>query len=230
VGWSLGFAVVGAALGSVAHGIADLLDASPRIRILIATLGGQGGLVDAYFAALFAILGLLVSGYALQATLRLRTEEEAARAEPVLATSVSRLSWASSHLVFAALGPAIALAGAGVAAGVVHGERDDVSRLLVAAIVQLPAVWVLVGIALALFGLAPRFARVSWGVLAGCVVLGQLGRLLQLPSWAMTLSPFTHLPRLPGGAADTAPLLVLLAAAAAFTTVGLLAFRRRDLG
>jgi len=142
IGWTLGFAVVGAALGSVAHGIADLLNSSPRLRLLIATLGGQGGVVDAYFAAIFAILGLVVSGYAIQATLRLRSEEEEARAEPVLATSVSRLSWASSHLVFAALGPAIALAGAGVAAGVVHGERDDVPRLLAAAMVQLPAVWV----------------------------------------------------------------------------------------
>jgi ABC-2 type transport system permease protein len=56
---------------------------------------------------------------------------------------------------------------------------------------------VLVGIALAPFGLAPRFARASWGVLAACVVLGQLGRLLQLAPWAMDLSPFTHVPKLP---------------------------------
>jgi ABC-2 type transport system permease protein len=229
-GWTIGFAVVGIALGSVAHGIADLLDSSPRIRLLIATLGGHGAVVDAYFTAIFGILGLVASAYGVQATLRLRGEEEEARAEPVLAASVSRLRWATSHLVFAALGPAIALAAAGVAAGFVHGERGDVPRLVTTAIVQLPAVWVLVGIALALFGVAPRFARGSWGVLAGCVVLGQLGQPLQLPSWAMNLSPFTHLPRPLGGGIDAVPLLLLLGAASGFTTFGLLALRRRDLG
>jgi len=229
LGWTIGFAVVGAALGSVAESIADLLNSSPRIRVLVATLGGQGAVVDAYFTAVFGILGLVASGYGIQATLRLRSEEEDARAEPVLAASVSRLRWATSHLVFAALGPAIALAAAGVTAGFVHGAPDDVPRLAATAMVQLPAVWVLVGIALALFGAAPRFARASWGALAGCIVLGQLGQPLQFPSWAMSLSPFTHLPRPGSGGVEAAPLLLLLATASAFTLAGLLALRRRDL-
>jgi ABC-2 type transport system permease protein len=95
---------------------------------------------------------------------------------------------------------------------------------------QLPAVWVLVGITLALFGLAPRLARASWGVLAACVVVGQLGRLLQLPAWIIGLSPFIHAPQPPGGAVDAAPLLILVAVASAFATAGLLGWQRRDLG
>jgi ABC-2 type transport system permease protein len=229
IGWTIGFAVVGAALGSVAHGVADLLNSSPRIRVLVATLGGQGAVLDAYFTAIFGILGLVASGYGVQATLRLRSEEEDARAEPVLAASVSRLRWATSHLVFAALGPAIALAAAGVTVALAQGAPDDVPRLAATALMQLPAVWVLIGIALALFGAAPRIARASWGVLAGCILLGQLGQLLQVPSWAMSLSPFTHL-RPPGGGIEAAPLLLLVATASAFTLAGLLALRRRDLG
>lgn len=228
-GWTIGFAVVGAALGSVAHGVPDLLNSIPRIRVLVAALGGQGALVDAYFTATFGILGVVASGYGVQATLRLRSEEDEARAEPVLAAAVSRLRWAASHLVFAALGPALALAAAGVTAGFIHGEHA-IPRLVATALVQLPAVWVLVGIALAIFGVAPRFARASWGVLAGCLVLGQLGQPLQLPSWAMSLSPFTHLPKPLGGGIDAASLLLLVGAASAFTTAGLLALRRRDLG
>jgi ABC-2 type transport system permease protein len=229
-GWTIAFAVVGAALGSVAHSIPALLNSSPRIRILVATFGGGAAVADAYFTATLAILAFVASGYGIQAALRLRSEEEEARAEPVLAASVSRVRWATSHFVFAALGPAVALAAAALAAGLVHGDRDDVLRLLAAALVQLPAVWVLVAIALALFGLAPRFARASWGVLAGCIVLGQLGRLLQFPSWAMNLSPFTHVPPLLGARLAVAPLLLLFAVAAAFTTAGVLGFRRRDLG
>ena len=53
--------------------------------------------------------GLIAAAYGIQATLRLRTEETAGRAEPVLATAVGRLQWAGSHLVFAILGPAAVL-------------------------------------------------------------------------------------------------------------------------
>src|SRR4051812_27294783 len=169
-------------------------------------------------------------GLRLQATLRLRTEEEDARAEPILAAAVGRLRWAASHVIFAVLGPAIALAMAGAGAGLVHGGLDDVPHLLVAALTQLPATWVIVCVAFALFGLAPRFVRASWGVLAACILVGQLGRLLQLPTWFIDLSPFSHLPQLPGSAVEAAPLLQLLAVAAALVAVGLLGFRRRDLG
>ena len=61
------------------------------------------------------IFALAAAGYAIQATLRLRAEEEGLRAEPVLATAVGRLQWATSHLVFGLLGPAVALAAAGLA-------------------------------------------------------------------------------------------------------------------
>jgi ABC-2 type transport system permease protein len=230
LGWTIGFATTGAALGSVAQSVADLLNKSPRIRILVTTLGGEVGIVDAYFTATFGILGLVAAGYGLQATLRLRSEEEDARAEPILAAAVSRLRWATSHLVFAVVGPALALATAGAAAGLVHGGPADVPRLLTAATAQLPAVWVVVGIALALFGLAPRLARASWGVLAACVLVGQLGRLLQLPAWIIDLSPFMHAPKLPGGAVDAAPLLTLFAVAAAFAAAGLIGWQRRDVG
>jgi ABC-2 type transport system permease protein len=229
-GWTIAFAVVGAGLGGVAQGLAELLNSSPRLRMIVATLAGQGGIVDAYFISVFGMLGLVASGYAVQATLRLRSEEEEARAELVLATSVSRLRWATGHLIFAVLGPALALVTAGMTAGFAHGGRGDVRRLIAVALVQLPAVWVLVGVTLALFGLAPRFARASWGVLAAGVVLGQLGPLLRLPPWVMNLSPFTHVPRLPGGVFEAAPLLALQGVAALLTIAGLLGWQRRDFG
>ena len=43
------------------------------------------------------------------------------------------------------------------------------------------------------------------------------------------LSPFTHVPTLPGGEVTVAPLLVMLAIASALVAAGLLTLRRRDL-
>jgi ABC-2 type transport system permease protein len=56
-----------------------------------------------------------------------------------------------------------------------------------------------------------------------------LGPLLRLPAWALDLSPYGHVPRLPGGDFRLVPLLWLTALAAALVAIGLTAFRRRDL-
>jgi len=181
------------------------------------------------------ILGLVVAGYAVQAVLRLRVEETALRAEPVLATRVGRIRWACSHVLFAVVGSVLILAAAGLGAGLAHGLRShdvgqQLPRVLGAALVQVPAAWVLAGVTLVLFGLAPRFTAVAWGVLGGCLLLGQLGPVLKLAQWAMDISPFTHVPKLPGSALSVAPLVGLTAVAVVAAAVGLAGFRRRDVG
>jgi len=47
-------------------------------------------MVDAFFAAIFAMTAIAVAGYAVQALRRMRGEESAGRLESVLATAVSR--------------------------------------------------------------------------------------------------------------------------------------------
>ncbi|TAK36674.1 MAG: ABC transporter permease [Chloroflexota bacterium] len=233
--WTIGFAVVGLVIGSAAQGIADLLTTSPQLEAIFARIGGQGVLVDTFLSAIMSIAGLVAAAYAVQAALRLRSEEERMRAEPVLATSVGRLRWAASHLGFAAFGPAILLVVVGVAAGLSYGLSagnvvQEVPRAVVAAIVQLPAVWVLVGIAVGLFGLLPRFTAVTWALLVIFLLLGQLGQVLQLSQWMLDLSPFSHVPWVLVRQVSLAPLFWLVVVAAGLTVAGLAGLRRRDVG
>jgi ABC-2 type transport system permease protein len=46
----------------------------------------------------------------------------------------------------------------------------------------------------------------------------------------MDVSPFTHVPKIPGAELTVAPLLTLTAVAVALVGVGLFGFRRRDIG
>lgn len=232
--WTAGFAVVGASIGAIADGIGQLLDASPQITDLVRALGGGGALVDTFLSAELGMLGLFASGYAVAAALRLSSEEAGQRAEPVLATATSRMRWLLSHLIFALLGPAVALLAAGLGAGLVHGARTgditgQLPRVLAGALVQVPAVWVLTGITIAVFGLIPRLTALAWGALVLFVLLGEFGSLLGLDHRVLEVSPFSHLPHLPGGAVSAAPLLWLLATAAVLIVAGALRFRRRDL-
>lgn len=240
LGWAAGFAAFGAGIGGVANIVlggdtAGFLKDNPQMGEILTKLGGQGALIDSMFAAMIGICSLAISIYAIQAALRPRSEEEAKRTESILSTAAGRRRWVTSHLIFAGLGPAVILVAYGLASGIIYGfSTGDVGRelprLLAAALAPLPAVWVSAGIAVALFGLWPRFISLSWAALVAFLLLGQFGELLRLSRTVMNLSPFTHIPKLPGAEATAAPLIWLAVIAAVLTVAGLAGFSRRDIG
>jgi ABC-2 type transport system permease protein len=235
LGWSLGFLVVGATVGGAGKGISEELNSSESLKKMFQNLGGHGDLTDAYLATAMSILGLLAGAYAVQAALRPSIEESSGRADPVLATPVTRLGWLASHLVFAVLGPAVVLVVGGLAAGVVYGASThslghQVPRLLAGALVQLPAVWILSAIAIALFGLVPRAVQAGWGALVLFVLLGQVGSAFGWSHKVLDASPFTHIPAVPAVHASFLPLLTLSLIAVVVTAAGASGLRRRAIG
>ena len=239
-GWAAGFAFTFAASGAAAKGIGSLLGGSAQLRNAFTRLGGEAGITNAYLAAIMSLAGLAAAAYATSAVLRLRTEETGGQAEPLLATATSRIRWGLSHIAVAVVGTAALLAVAGVAAGLGYGLRtgsagSEVARLLGAAMVQLPASLAVAGAAVVLFGLAPR-ASVggAWTVVGVAVLIVLFGQVLQLSQWILDVSPFTHVPKLPGAAATLhttgPPLLWLSLTALALTAAGLAGLRHRDIG
>ena len=231
--WAAVFAVIGVVFGGLASNVGSFVT-SPQARDFITKLGGEQGLRDAFLATELGMAGVMAAVYGVQATLRLRTEESALRTEPLLATAVGRTKWAWSHLVVALAGSASLLVIVGVTAGLVGarqvGDGGLFGRVLVAALVQIPAAWLVIGIVVAVFGLVPRWVVLGWAALAGFVLLGEFGALFNLSRAVMDVSPFAHVPRLPGGAFAVAPLLWLTVIAAGLVGVGLAGFRRRDVG
>jgi ABC-2 type transport system permease protein len=96
---------------------------------------------------------------------------------------------------------------------------------------QLPAAAVIVGVAALAYGAVPEAcAAVAWSAVGLAVLLNIFGSAFQLSHWALDVSPFTHVPRLPGGAVTAAPLCWLSVIALALSVSGLAALRRRDIG
>jgi ABC-2 type transport system permease protein len=231
LGWTIGYAVLGLVVGGIANSVGQIVD-SPEVEQMFRKMsGGQGSLLDVFFGAEIRFLAVGAAAYGIATTLRLRHEESSGRAEVVLAAHVSRWRWLSSHALIAALGSVWLLAVVGVSVGLAAGAVSDtgVGELLPAALATAPAVLVCVGLAVLLFGVLPRWASAAWALLALFVLLGEFGALLELPGWALGLSPFDHLGSLPGGDANGTGLTALLAVSLVLGAAGFATFRRRDL-
>jgi polyether ionophore transport system permease protein len=231
VWWSVSLFLLGAVYGGVADQAAKLYEDIDTLDDYLARVGAADP-ADQYLALTLFISALVAAGFAIQSTLRLRGEESAGRAEPILVTPTSRGRWVGSHLVIALAGSAGLLiafgAGAGISRASSVNDAGELPRLIGAALAYVPALWVFAGLATALFGIVPRLVGVAWAVLGALAFVGFLGPVLHLPDWVFDLSPVEHVPRLPVAHFDVAPIAVLAAVAAGLVVIGLAAFARRD--
>ncbi|MFD7629032.1 ABC transporter permease [Streptomyces sp. NPDC059851] len=227
-GWSIGFLTAGAVFGAMTDGATQLVGDNARTREIIQRMGGQSALADAFLATMAGMLGMVAALYIVSAVLRLTGEETGQRAEPLLAAPVGRLRWAGGHLAVAFGGSALILLLGGLGLGLGHGR--DLAGAAGATLAQLPAVWVIGALAALLHGAAPKYAPGAWALAGAALLLGWIGPALNLPQTVLDLSPFAHLPKLPGAQDLTwTPLLALTGLAAALLAAGLTALRRRDL-
>jgi ABC-2 type transport system permease protein len=229
--WTAAALLLGVVLGSVADSVSGFVD-TPAMAEFLEKLGGRQGLVDAFLAAELGIIGSLVAAYGITAAHWLDAEEEGGRTEIVLATATSRRRWAMSHAILALLGVSVLTLLVGLAVGLGHalsvGEPDQVWRLGVAATARIPAAWVVVGLAVAIWGFWPRLSWLVWTLFVGFLVMGEFGVLWDLPDWLRNLSPFAHSPVVPGPDPQYLGVPVMLVIAMGLVTLGIGRFARRD--
>lgn len=232
--WLIGMLALGTLTGLIATNANELLGDSQASRTLIAQLGGSGNLIDAFIATELGIFGLLAAAVVILVLVRMAEEETSGRADILLALPVSRPRWSSSQVGLALAGTVVLALGTGTAIGLGYGLTShelgrQLPRMIGAALVQLPAVWLVGGIALLAYAALPRAGSAGWVVLGWCLLLGELGPSLRLPQWALDTSPFAHLPKLPGQNVQQLPLVVLTGLALVCLVAGTSLLRGRDL-
>ncbi|MGV9884956.1 ABC transporter permease [Streptomyces sp. NPDC003006] len=227
LGWTAGYLLAGLVFGQMASGAADIVGDNDGTRDIIARMGGRSDLTDAFLATLAGMFGMVAALYVAASVLRLHGEETSQRAEPVLAGAVGRLRWAAGHLVVAFGGTVVLMTVCGLGMAIGHGA--DAGAVLGACLARLPAVWVLGGLAVLLVGAYPKGAVAAWAVVGVCLAIGWIGPALDLPQAVMNLSPFGHLPKLPGAAMSWPPLVALTLIGVALAGAGLAGLRRRDM-
>jgi ABC-2 type transport system permease protein len=232
ISWLIAFAGLGLIFGNLATSIGDLVADNPAMAAILAS--GAVGISDFTFAFLVTILqiiAIIAAVMGVQIILRIHAEEIAYRVEPLLAGSLRRSTYLASNALIALLSTAFALVVAGTALGLVSGARDDtisVADVIWQAVVTIPAVWALIGLALAAVGAAPRLRLVAWLGIVATFGLTILGPTFNLPDWILDISPLRHVPNVTAASPDWTGLIWLSAFAAAFLAAGFIGFRRRD--
>lgn len=232
--WIILFALMGTMLGFMAQSVTDIIITNPQFVILISQLGGNAGIMDSYFAMVLAFLGEIFAIYAILATLKLQSQESKKYSEFILTNSVKRSQWAVSNLIFAVLGPALIMIIFALSCGLTYGlSADNLSeilpRILEASLLYLPAIWVLTGISMLLFGLKPHLASLSWAALGLFFIIDLIGEIFDFSPWIKDLSPFTQVPKLFAGDTIGWSLILVIALAFSLIILGIAGYQRRDI-
>jgi ABC-2 type transport system permease protein len=235
IGWTVGTAVVAAVFGSIAADVQDMVGDNASAAKIFQELGGSAALVDSYLAWVLGVIGVAAAAYGVSAALRLRSEETAMRTEQVLATAAGRWRWIGAHALWAFTGTVLVTLVGGLAVGLTHGTRTGhlggaLSDTVGGSLVQLPAALLVTAVAVAVYGIWPALSAVAWVVVGVTALIGQLGTVLGLDQWALDVSPFTHVPKVPGHPVTAIPLVWLSALTAALLVLGVVRFRGRDIG
>ncbi|MFD5694747.1 ABC transporter permease [Streptomyces rubiginosohelvolus] len=232
LGFAAGLCLMGVMYGSILGEAADMVESVEQLQEALKDIGGAT-VAESFASMVMVVVAVVAAVYVVMAAQRPRAEENAGRAEPLLATGLSRSRWLGSHVAVALTGGTALLVLAGLCFGVSGaasaGDGSLVLELTLAAAVYAPALWVTVGVAVLFFGWFPRAGAVAWIVPVYAFLVGYLGPILQLPDGLTNLSPFGHVPRLPAAPMTWTPLLALTAVAAGLIALGLAGFRRRDL-
>lgn len=230
LGWTIGLFLFGIAFGALANSLEDVIKDIPQVGEWMDV--DLTDLTTSFAAAMLSFLVIGPMALAVAGILRLRTEEAAGRAEAVLVTGSSRSSLLGGWTLVVAVQAVVMLVliGLGVGLGVAAGTGDGgwVWDLVMASLAFVPATLLVAAVAIALYGLVPRLSSLAWVLVIWAALALYLGGLLNLPEWALSLSPIHHTPQVPAEAAAATPLVVMGLAAVAVAAVGFLGLRRRD--
>jgi ABC-2 type transport system permease protein len=214
-GWGAALLIAGFAYGVITKPVVDGLGSLSQDMLSI--FGGAENLVDGYLASMAVFEAVLVSVFVVLG----------------IPSATDRKAWFGANLIVIA-GGAVGLliaTGLGTAIGAVigTGEIKYLWLVVLGHLAYAPAMFLILGVAALLFGFLPRAVPAAWALVFYGLVVGFFAPLLNLPRWAIDLSPLDHISRVPGNGFGWLPVIILTIMAGVVAALGIVAFRRRDL-
>ncbi|MFD1672607.1 ABC transporter permease [Agrilactobacillus yilanensis] len=234
--WIIGLGVLGATYGAVFDSVGKLVNTSPIIRQILGS-GGVHHLEKLQLLSFLGILGMIFSLLAIIAGVmvlnHLYNDERKGFLELVQTRAVARpylyFVYVGYGVLLMTLALIAALLGAQFAGNAVltqplafHYFRDVFSAVW-------PIALLFIGLNAALIGILPRGRNFVWLLLAMSFMISYFGKIMSLPKWAMNLSPFYWVHRVPVDTVNTSQMWLVGLCAVALVLIGCWGYCRRDL-
>ena len=229
--WAIGMFGFGAALGGILRDAEHFAGENGAFQMLLPA--------SADFSAIELFTMFLNVGFAvvciapvLILIFKSLREEKEGRVEPILSGAVSRPHYLASFIALAFLAsllmPFVTTVGLWSVSTLMMEIPLVFGSLLHSMMVYVPALWMILGLGILVVGVFPKATPLCWAYFTYVFIVGFFGELLDMPSWAMSLSPFYHIPQLPLEYMRVLPLAILTVAALVLSMCGLMFYRRRD--
>ena len=232
IAWAIGIFVLGASYGSVLGDLESFFKDVDMMDALLTQVDGFS-LIEQFIPMLMMVLAMFCTVPALLIVFKLKGEEKKGHTENLLTRAVSRTSVMGSYVIISIVTSVVmlllAVVGLWSASVAVMDEAIPIRTLLEAALVYLPAMWTMIGVAVLLTGFLPQFTGFTWLYYVYSFIVVYLGALLQLPDWMGKLTPFGHIPQLPVEEMDFMTLSVIVIIAITLIILGFVTYNRRDI-
>lgn len=233
IAWAIGMYILGVSYGSVFADFDSFFEGNEMMQELLIAAEGFS-LVEQFIPMLLTVMAIASTIPALLIILKLKGEENKRRVEPILAASISRPTLLGAYVILSVVVGIVVLAlsviGIWSAGAIVMEEGLEFNMILGGAMAYIPAMLVMVGVAVLLIGCLPRLAGFVWLYLGFSFFVVYLGGILQIPEWTSNLSPFGYIPQLPIDEMSYGAVSALTGIALFLVVIGLIGYRRRDVG
>ncbi|MGF2616467.1 ABC transporter permease [Rossellomorea vietnamensis] len=232
ISWAAGMLLIGASYGSIFGDLESFFSEIDMMQKLLPEAEGFS-LTEQFLAKIMSIVAMISTVPALMVVLKLKGEEKAHRTEHLLARAVSRNRLLGSYLALSFIVSFVmqgtASIGLGATANAMMENSIDFFTFIKAGMVYLPAMWILIALAVLLVGFLPRFTGLAWLYLGYSFFVVYLGGMFQFDDWVGNISPFAHIPELPIEEMNFLKVILLSVIAIIIAVAGLAGYRRRDI-
>lgn len=234
-GWIFGMYVIGAAYGSILGTIETFVESSEFYAMVIG-MNPDFSIAQMFVSMVTSIMGLFATVPVVMMVLKLRSEEKDGYYENVLSRAVSRKTYMAGFVLIAVVAailvPCASALGIYTSAVMVLSDPGTLTLgyLLKANLVFVPALLVMMGIAVLLVGALPKFTSFIWAYFGISFFVVFFSRLPDfIPDWVKKLTPFGYIPSLPVDEIHYGTLMILTGIAIVLTALGFIFYRRRDI-
>lgn len=245
IGWAIAMLLLGVSYGSIFNDMSSFMQSNAVYASIIGgSEGAQEDMVNSFISYLLLLMAIVAAVPVCMVILKLKGEEKHGRIEQVLAGGVNKMRLASGFLLIALVLSVVLILctplGMYASAAVMMDAPPALDMMIKASFNYLPALLVLVGLSMFFLGVMPKLSSIIWGYLSYCFLIAYLGNIMTASAADQTLenifdallklSPFSVLPVWPAEKLEILLLAGMGVAAAGLAIIGLVAYRRRDIG